>query len=43
LDWALRRVADGEGALAGKYAHPSVAPYVVSMQRQATQIEALLG
>lgn len=43
LDWALRRVADGEGALAGKYSHPSVAPYVVSMQRQATQIEALMG
>ena len=43
LDWALCRVADGEGALAGKYTHPSVAPYVMSMQRQATQIEALLG
>lgn len=43
LDWALRRVADGEGALAGKYSHPSVAPYVHSMQRQAAQIEALLG
>lgn len=43
LDWALARVADGEGALAGKYSHPSVAPYVVSMQRQVTQIEALLG
>jgi hypothetical protein len=43
LDWALQRVADGEGALAGKYSHPSVAPYVISMQRQATQIEALLG
>lgn len=43
LDWALRRVADGEGALAGKYSHPSVAPYVHSMQRQAAQIEALLA
>ena len=43
LDWALRRVADGEGALAGKYAHPAVAPYVRSMQRQVAQIEALLG
>ena len=43
LDWALHRVADGEGALAGKYSHPSVAPYVHSMQRQAAQIEALLG
>lgn len=43
LDWALRRVAEGEGALAGKYSHPSVAPYVHSMQRQAAQIEALLS
>lgn len=43
LDWALRQVADGEGALAGKYSHPSVAPYVRSMQRQAPQIEALLA
>ncbi len=43
LDWALRRVAEGEGALAGKYSHPSVAPYVHSMQRQAAQIEALLA
>ena len=43
LDWALRRVADGQGALAGKYSHPSVAPYVRSMQRQAAQIEALLS
>jgi Ser/Thr protein kinase RdoA (MazF antagonist) len=43
LDWALGRVADGEGALAGKFRHPSVAPYIRSMQRQADQIEALLG
>ncbi len=43
LDWALHRVADGEGALAGKYTHPSVAPYVWSMQRQSDQIEALLA
>ena len=28
LDWALARVADGEGALAGKFRHPSVAPYI---------------
>ena len=34
LDWALARVADGEGALAGKFRHPSVAPYIRSMQRQ---------
>ena len=43
LDWALARVADGEGALAGKFRHPSVAPYIRAMQRQVAQIEALLG
>ncbi len=43
LDWALARVADGEGALAGKFRHPSVAPYIFAMQRQADQIEALLS
>ncbi len=42
LDWALARVADGEGALAGKFRHPSVAPYIRAMQRQVPQIEALL-
>ncbi|GAB2861993.1 phosphotransferase family protein [Nocardioides pacificus] len=41
-DWALARVADGEGALAGKFRHPSVAPYLRALQRQASQIEALL-
>ena len=43
LDWALARVADGEGALAGKFRHPSVAPYIFAMQRQVSQIEALLA
>ena len=43
LDWALARVADGEGALAGKFRHPSVAPYIHAMQRQAGHIEALLA
>lgn len=43
LDWALARVSDGEGALTGKFKHPSVAPYIFAMQRQAPQIEALLG
>jgi hypothetical protein len=43
LDWALARVADGDGALAGKFRHPSVAPYIYAMQRQVGQIEALLG
>ncbi len=42
LDWALARVADGEGALVGKFRHPSVVPYIHSMQRQVDQIEALL-
>ena len=27
-EWALARVAGGEGALAGKFRHPSVAPYL---------------
>lgn len=43
LDWALARVAEGEGALAGKFRHPSVAPYIFAMQRQVSQIEALLA
>lgn len=41
VDWALSRAAPGEGALAGKYRHPSVAPYIAAMQRQFPQIEAL--
>jgi hypothetical protein len=43
LDWALARVADGDGALAGKFRHPSVAPYIRAMQRQVDEIEALLA
>lgn len=43
VDWALSRVAEGDGALAGKFRHPSVAPYIRAMQRQVDQIEALLG
>lgn len=42
-EWALARVAQGEGALAGKFRHPSVAPYLRALQRQFPQIEALLG
>lgn len=42
-DWALARVSAGEGALAGKFRHPSVAPYLRSLQRQFPQIEGLLG
>ncbi|MCX6396087.1 MAG: phosphotransferase [Propionibacteriales bacterium] len=42
-EWALSRVAQGEGALAGKFGHPSVAPHLRALQRQAAQIEALVG
>lgn len=41
-EWALARVAGGEGALAGKYRHPAVAPHLRALQRQAPAIEALL-
>lgn len=41
-EWALARAAQGEGALASKYRHPSVAPYLRAMQRAFPQIEALL-
>ncbi len=41
-EWALARAAEGSGALAGKFRHPSVAPYLRSLQRQFSQIEALL-
>ncbi|MGO4257690.1 phosphotransferase family protein [Marmoricola sp. RAF53] len=42
-EWALARIAPGEGALAGKYGHPSVAPHLRALQRQIPRIEALLG
>ena len=41
-EWALARVATGSGALAGKFKHPSVAPYLLALQRQFPQLEALL-
>lgn len=41
-EWALARAADGEGALAGKFRHPSVAPYLRALQRQFGHLEALL-
>lgn len=41
-EWALARVAPGEGALAGKYSHPSVAPHLRALQRQIPRIESLL-
>lgn len=42
-EWALSRVAPGEGALAGKYGHPSVAPHLRALQRQIPRIEELVG
>ena len=41
-DWALARVATGEGALAAKFRHPSVAPHLRALQRQADLVGALL-
>lgn len=41
-DWALARVVGGEGALAGKFRHPSVAPYLRAMQRHLPEVLALL-
>lgn len=41
-EWALAQVATGEGALAGKFRHPAVAPYLRAVQRQFPQLEALL-
>ncbi len=41
-DWALSRVAPGEGALAGKFTHPSIAPYIRAMQRQLPMMKSLL-
>ncbi len=42
-EWALGQVARGEGALAGKYRHPAVAPHLRALQRQFPQIERLVG
>ncbi|MCW2787277.1 MAG: aminoglycoside phosphotransferase family protein [Marmoricola sp.] len=41
-EWALSRVAPGEGALAGKFGHPAVAPHLRTLQRHAAQVESLL-
>lgn len=41
-EWALSRVAGGEGALAGKFRHPAVAPHLRALQRQFPLVEALL-
>lgn len=42
-EWALERVAGGEGALANKFRHPAVAPHLRTLQRQYPLIEALLA
>lgn len=41
-EWALARAAAGEGALAAKFRHPAVAPYLRSLQRLFPEIEKLL-
>ncbi|QYJ04992.1 aminoglycoside phosphotransferase family protein [Nocardioides panacisoli] len=41
-EWALARVAGGEGALGSKFRHPAVAPHLRALQRQYPLIEALL-
>lgn len=41
-EWALGRAARGPGALAGKYRHPTVAPYLRSLQRLFPALETLL-
>jgi len=41
-EWALERVAGGEGALAAKFRHPAVAPHLRTLQRQYPLIEALV-
>ena len=41
-EWALERIAGGEGALAAKFRHPAVAPHLRTLQRQYPQIEALV-
>ncbi len=41
-EWALARAAVGPGALAGKYRHPAVAPYLRALQRLFPALETLL-
>lgn len=42
-EWALARVARGEGPLEAKLRHPAVAPYLRSLQRHLPDLEALLS
>lgn len=41
-EWALARVAGGEGALVSKFRHPAVAPHLRALQRTFPHMEALL-
>lgn len=41
-DWALERVAGGEGELSAKFRHPAVAPHLRTLQRQYPHLETLL-
>jgi len=41
-EWALAQAARGEGALAGKFRHPAVAPHLRAVQRQFPQIQWLV-
>jgi hypothetical protein len=41
-EWALAQAARGEGALAGKFRHPAVAPHLRAVQRQFPQLEWLV-
>ncbi len=40
-DWALARVAEGEGPLGGKLRHPAVAPHLRALERQLPHLRAL--
>lgn len=42
-EWALARVAPGEGPLEAKVRHPAVAPYLRSLQRHLPDLEALVA
>lgn len=42
-EWALARVAPGEGPLDAKLRHPAVAPYLRSLQRHLPDLERLLA
>lgn len=42
-DWALSRVAPGDGPLAAKFRHPAVAPHLAAVERQLPHLQALIG